>query len=207
MKRLAALLPLLLSCVSPDAPGAFEAYLDRTSDARAAVSSDTGAAAAEIPAEALTGSWLLAMSTTIDADLPLLFAMDVAVEPGASRGTLTIQSLASDFEAGGETPREGARTPVGDTVVVPDVALVDGRFEIALDEVTLPAEANLIIALPIRVVASMSGAVMRRAEEIVLCGTLSGKVLSPLPLDLAGSTFGAIQADDFTSAEVLAGCP
>lgn len=194
----AVLLLAAQGCVDPDAR--YEAFIERTADMRGR---EAGGAEGGGERFDFSGSYLLALSTTLAPGVAILFGCEVSVAADLETLELSIQPLTTDA---GSAPRE----PTGDSVEAAEVRYEeDGTFTADLGEVMVPGDANPISGSPI--VASVSIAASVFPTDGVLpnhfCGQATGMVTVPVPLDLTGSTFGAVEADGFADAEPLLECP
>jgi len=190
---------LLFAPGCPDPEARYDAFIDRTADMR------TGDAGPEMGAERFdfSGSYLVALAITIDPGKPILLAGEATVAPDLTSVDLTFQPLSTD-----QDPEP--RSPVGESISVAGVAYTpDGTFKAELGEVTVPGRANPItgsdIVASVTVDASAHPSSGDRAAYF--CGQVSGTVRSPIMLDLAGSTLGAVAADNVSGVEPLSRCP
>jgi hypothetical protein len=196
----AALLWLLLSaeaCVDPK--GRYEDFIDRTADMRGR---DAGMTATGERFD-FSGRYLLALSTTLAPGQPILFACDISVASDLETLDLSIQPLTTDDSA---MPRE----PVGDTLDVTGIAYAeDGTFSADFGEVTVPGEANPISGSDIVATVAITATAFPMDADLPnhFCGEATGMATVPLALDLAGSTFGAVETDDLASTDPLTSCP
>lgn len=178
--------------------GRYEDFGDRTADLRTGAA-DAGSGAAE--RVDFSGNYLMAMSTVLSPDKPLLFAAEAEVEPDLSTVTLHLQPLATDA-----APEPRAR--VGDPITIDAPYGEDGSFTPDLGEIAVPGSANPISGsdiaaqVQLRAIARTDG-----NGGYLLCGDATGMVTMPLQLDLAGSTLTAVPTDDVTTAEPLLSCP
>ena len=132
------------------------------------------------------GEYLLALSTTLDPNLPLQFL--VTVDAGTTLVDLTVQPLSLDVGQT-TTPRE----VVGDPLVYTDIPHVDGAFTLDLGTVMITGMANPITGSDIVVAAQLDGSFV---SDMAFCGTVTGDVMEPIDYPLAGSTFAAIEVQD-----------
>ena len=187
----------LSACVDPG--DRYDAFLERTAEMR---NRDSGMVE---PTDRFdwSGRYLLALSTVLAPDQPLLFAVEAEVSSDLSLIDLQLQPLATD---GDEEPR----TAIGDSFGVNDIPYeMDGSFSADLGEVTVPGRANPITGSEI--VASVQLSASTRAGDDdnadLFCGQVTGMVIQPLSYDLAGSTFGAVLTDDAQNAAPQLRCP
>jgi hypothetical protein len=208
---LAATASLLLSaqgCVDPD--GRYDDFIERTASMRgrdAGAERDAGVEAdAGDGADArfdFSGTYLVALSTTLAPGEPILFSADVVVSDDLETIDFTFQTLSTDAD---DAPRE----PVGDPVTADAVPYqADGSFEVDLGEVTVPGRANPISGSDIVATVVLTATAFPATAELpaFFCGDASGMVTVPLALDLAGSTIGGVEASSFEGVEPLPACP
>jgi hypothetical protein len=188
---------LLGGCVDPEER--YGAFLERTAEMR---NRDSG------PIEPTdrfdwSGRYLLALSTVLAPDQPLLFAVDAEVSSDLTTADLELQPLTTDDD-------DEPRTAVGESFRLNDIAYdKEGTFSADLGEVAVPGRANPITGADI--VAQVQLVARTRAasadEDGFFCGEVSGMVVRPLTYDLAGSTFGAVLAEQPEDATPLLRCP
>lgn len=191
---------LFAGCVDPGAR--YDDFIERTADQRRDDEPDSGMVE---PTDRFdwSGSYLLALSTTLSADSPLLFAVDAELSEDLERIELTLQPLTTD---GDDEPR----TPIGDSFGISDIAYEeDGTFSADLGDVSVPGRANPITGSDIVASVQLSARTQDARDErpIIFCGQVSGMVVEPIALDLSGSRFGAVRTDDVAGAEPLLRCP
>lgn len=192
-----ALGSLAVGCL--DTEGRYQDYIDRTDDLRAG-GDDAGPGSSE--RIDFSGDYLLALSTVIAPDAPILFATRADVAEDLGSLTLELQALSTDTSS-------PPRVPVGDPITVVDVPYRDdGTFEADLGVVQVPGAANSITGSDITAEVSIVGLAGSDTDEaLYFCGDVLGMVTSPLALDLAGSTFGAAETATVVDAAPLLGCP
>jgi hypothetical protein len=197
--HLIAMALLLSGCVDPEAR--YEAFIERTADQRGG---ERDAGMME-PTDRFdwSGPYLLALSTTLMPDAPLLFAVEAEVSEDLETIELTLQPLTTDDD-------DEPRTPIGDSFAISAIAYEDdGSFSADLDDVSVPGRANPITGSDIVANVQLSARTRAAAEEQpdIFCGQVAGMVVEPISLDLSGSSFGAVQTDDLAAAEPLLSCP
>ena len=187
----------LCACVDPEAR--YQDFIERTGDVRGR---DSGPVA---PTDRFdwSGRYLLALSTVLAPDQPLLFEVEAEVSSDLETIELDLQPLTTQDD-------EAPRTPVGESIRLADITYeVEGTFSADLGDVAVPGRANPITGSDI--VASVQLVARTRAgegeDDGIFCGEVSGMVIQPLMYDLAGSTFGAVRADDLEEAQPLLQCP
>jgi hypothetical protein len=187
----------VVGCVDPQAR--YEAFVERTEGMRGKDASMVE------PGDRIdwSGRYLLALSTSLSPNQPLLFTLDAEVASDLSAIDLDFQPLTTDAD-------DEPRTAIGDAFSVSDVPYAeDGTFSAELGEVVVPGRANPITGAEI--IATVQLSARTQADDAgagaIVCGDVSGMVTVPLPLDLTGSTFGATPADEPEQVEPLLGCP
>ncbi len=150
-----------------------------------------------------SGRYLLALSTVLAPDQPLLFAVDAEVASDLTLVDLRFQALTTNMDS-------EQRTPVGEPFSVEDVTYSEeGTFEADLGQVTVPGRANPITGSDIVAQVQLRASAYEGAAELPqhFCGDASGMVSQPVSLDLTGSTFGAVLTEDERAAEPMLRCP
>jgi hypothetical protein len=131
----------------------------------------------------ISGKFLLAVGTTIDPNKPLQFTADNKLTLNTD-GTGTLDVEIQALSAMG-------RMPVGNKITKTGIAVAaDGSFEIVAGTVMVPGAANPITGGDIVADLTLVGSI-RSADSY--CGTVRGKLMMPIMLDLAGSTFSAVR--------------
>jgi hypothetical protein len=184
------------ACVDPK--GRYDDFNERTASMR---SRDSGMGESTSRFD-WSGSYLLALSTVLAADSPLLFVVDAEVASDLTSAALRVQPLTTNMDS-------EPRTPVGEAFTVKDVTYSeDGTFEADLGEVAVPGRANpitgsdIVAQVQLRASAHEAGDIPQH-----FCGEATGMVSQPISLDLTGSTFGAVLTDDVKAAEPMLRCP
>ncbi len=140
----------------------------------------------------VTGHFLLAVSTTLDPSRPLQFLTDVTLVQTGSTATIAMQAQAL---------RVADRGPTGGIIsVAAQPVAADGTFSIPFGVQMVSGDANPITGSDIVADLTLKG-VTRSANR--LCGDITGMVIMPLALDLAGSTWGAIRIAPGTTGAAL----
>jgi hypothetical protein len=131
----------------------------------------------------VTGRFLLSIATTIAPDTPLQFITEATLTMNADgTGTLSLTSQAL---------AASTRMPVGNMIVLNNIPVnAMGQFSANFGTVMVPAAANPITNGDITAMLTLNGTTVSPDR---FCGTIVGMVISPLPLDLAGSMWGAIR--------------
>ncbi len=193
---LAVLSSATASCADPK--GRYDAFLARTSDQRIAAG-DGGPA----PSERFdfSGRYLLALKTPIAPATPLLLRVDATVSSDLTKIAFVFQPLATD-----QAPQP--RAAVGSSIQIEGVAYdAQGSFDADLGQVAVPGSANPISGSDITATVQLRGTALHAGGAPLLCGSASGNVTSPIMLNLAGSQFGAVPAQDPAGVELVTGCP
>lgn len=200
LHRFAALLLVAASsagCVDPEQR--YEDFIERTAEIR------TRDAGSMEPSDRFdwSGHYLLALSTTLAPDSPLLFSVDAEISDDLTRIGLQLQPLTTDAD-------DEPRTAIGDPFEVTDIAYEeDGTFSADLGDVSVPGRANPITGSDIVANVQLTARTRAAADDqpAVFCGQVAGMVTEPIELDLAGSSFGAVRTDDEQSTDPLLRCP
>jgi hypothetical protein len=198
--RAAVLLLLAASgCVDPQ--GRYDDFLQRTEAMRG---QDAGMIGAEERFD-FSGSYLLALSTTLAPGQPLLFSCEVTVAADLETLALSVRPLTTEDDA-------EPRTPTGERFEASAVAYgEDGSFSADFGEVTVPSDANPISGADIVATVAITATAFPMSDELpdFFCGQATGMVSAPLALDLEGSTVGAVAAEPirFGDVEPLVRCP
>ncbi|HKU43650.1 MAG TPA: hypothetical protein VJR89_36075 [Polyangiales bacterium] len=195
----ATLVLLLTAAGCTDPQARYDAFLERSAEMRA------GDAGTIQPGERFdfSGSYLAALSITIDPSQPILLGAEVSVASDLSSLDLTFQPLSTDRD-----PQP--RMPVGESFGVDDIAYsAEGTFQAELGEVTVPGRANPISGSDIVATVTISASARQGAgdEPDLFCGQVSGMARVPIALDLTGSSMGAVAAESFSGVEPITRCP
>lgn len=195
----AMLLFAALGCVDPEER--YDAFLERSAEQR---NRDAGHVVVP-PSDRFdfSGNYLLALAVTLAPGQPILFSCEATVAQDLETLALAFQPLSIDDDA-------MPRVPVGERFEVNDVPYQeDGSFSAELGEVTVPARANPISGSDIVATVAVHAVARPMSDDhpALFCGDATGMVTVPLELDLAGSTVGAVAADDFAGIEPLVRCP
>jgi hypothetical protein len=150
------------------------------------------------------GTWLLALSTTLDRERPLLLELEVTAAGGAY--DFLFQPLATDeaidADTGGRAPRDNPRVPVGDAIETTGVSvnLTSGAFAVIATGLTFVDDANPITGRAIRGDVTLMGSFLANDWA---CGDVTGSIVEPITVPLAGSTFAIIRSDDPVSVRPI----
>jgi hypothetical protein len=199
---LLAVLAAGTGCPSPDPEGKYDRFNEQTEDERdqpepkmdfgAPVLPDFGGGETDTEGAGLVidGVYLVAVDTIVSPGLPLQFLGDVTAEIDAmGNGTITVvfQPL-SLTQLSTTEPRE----EVGDAVTI-DADVSNFSFTLPFGETMVTGAANPITGADILADLDLLGQI--RSED-AWCGTVVGEVLSPIQVNLMGSTFGAVRLAD-----------
>jgi hypothetical protein len=205
-----ALLVALLGpagCPSPDAEGKYDRFNEQTEDDREVpepkmdfgmpVLPDLGGTGSGGETETdgggglqVDGVYLVAVDTIVSPGLPLQFLGEVTAELDAmGNGTISVEFQPLSLDPQSTTdPRE----EVGEALVI-DGDVSGYSFTLPFGETMVTGAANPITGSDI--VANLELQATIRSED-AWCGTVTGMVLSPIMVDLAGSNFAAIRLAD-----------
>jgi hypothetical protein len=190
------LLPAVLAGACADPVGRYEEHAERVLDAGSARVDATPLA--ELPD--ITGSFLIGMSAAVAPEPPFQF-LGVAELVAHPDGTGTVQL---SLTALGVTDR----MPIGDAILSDVPVSTGGQFE-AVFAGTLPAAANPVIPSDVVVEGEL---LLTIHSADLFCGEVVGQVTSPVIVDLAGSTVGAVRVPQGTVGgdlpdTVVSACP
>lgn len=133
----------------------------------------------------IDGTYLLALAAVIDPQHPFQYIAQTRVSGGTMQ--LVLQPLSLDV--GGTTL---PRLPVGEPLAYSNIPIIDGCFDLDMGFVLQTGASNPITGSDLMARIYLSGCFDSSASY---CGTVYGTVSEPIVLDLAGSTFAAIEAD------------
>jgi hypothetical protein len=184
-------LPLCVACVDPG--GDFAAFASRATVSKPGPG-DAGADAAKctVGPSSVTGQYLLALSVTLAPTKPIVVLTDLSTPvfdgPGGGTGVL--------FEAQPLSATDRL-TPVGQKLVLgPFPVDASGTFRATLSGLEVAGAANPVTGGDIAANVVLTGSLCGDARSF--CGTVTGNVERPLPLDLAGSTFTLTRVEPST---------
>ncbi len=187
LHAMAAVLVTAMGC-GPDPAGKYDEFLDETK-----VDRDVPPQKLDVATGAgdISGQFLFAVSTTVDISKPFQFiATNTVTTDDAGVTTMRVELQPLSLTQGKTTePRE----PVGDPLVFTDIPVVDGRFLLDAGEITLVGSANPITGSDIVATLKMTGNIL---GDAFYCGSVTGDVVSPLQLNIDGSTFAAERLED-----------
>jgi hypothetical protein len=176
-------LPASIACVDPGQK--FSAFESRTHVVEP-VDASADALGCAVQPGAVAGQYLLAISVTLAPGRPILALTDVTT-PALDEGTglsLDAQPLAAADRL----------TPVGDRIGGgPFPVSANGSFRADLPGLAVTGAANPVTGGDILADLVLGGSLCGSSRNF--CGTVTGNVKEPLPLDLAGSTFTLTRID------------
>jgi hypothetical protein len=182
-----------------DASARYHDFSRRAEDVGFDAQPDAGGACTPPPPNSIEGRALLAVETTLTAGAPILFFGDITTPEidGTTHVVFDYHPLDASDRA----------TPLGETLHVGPIPIQpDGTFEVHMPEDTLPGAGNptlpgIPITSELDLVASICGV------AAFYCGTVSGRVTSPLRGEIAGR-FGLsiFPADADPPAQPRYGC-
>jgi hypothetical protein len=168
---------LLAGC--PDPEGQFSAFNSRIPDGKPANTIDAPPLA-EIPD--ITGTFLLAIYTTATQTM-IQTRVTIAMTKNGN-GTAT-----ANFHI--EYLDKTARTPVGTPFDVNGIAISNaGEFTATLGTIVVPVDADPLGLGPTAENVSLPSHI---ESKDAFCGSVEGNVTKPTPINLHGSTFGAVR--------------
>lgn len=156
----------------------------------------------------ITGQFLLTMRLLGTLDVRFIVDQTFELSGDGAVVDLSLTALKVDM-----CPPEGdGGTPVGDAISLADIPVTPtGTFDITSKGATLDGRAvpGLCPADGALADIQLIGLIV---SENLLCGTIDGMVMSPVPASLSGSTFGAIRIEpgtigDDALPEPLVACP
>lgn len=193
---------LLLLGACPDPGGKFDDFAERTPPEMAPPPSDAGSGGCDAPAsdlpspEAISGSYLLVVSTPLDRQRPFVYRLEVTASGDGTMYQITMR----------EQPLSATdrKTPIGPMGAGQTFTVApSGCFQSASTRFVIPAQANPIIPLQAMADLAFSGTVssaIREADGVrpvsFWCGEVNGMVTEPLPMRVDGSTFTATRIVD-----------
>lgn len=150
-----------------------------------------------------SGHYLLALSTVLAPDRPLLFAVDAQVASDLTLVNLRVQPLTTDLDG-------DPRAPAGDPFDLNDIPYAeDGTFQADLGDVGVFGRANPITGSDIEAQVQLQGSTYQAEGDTPqhFCGEASGMVSQPVMLNLENSTFGAVLTENEKETEPMLRCP
>ena len=168
---------LLSACVDP--AGKFNDFVDRAPDAAPTPDAEI---LSNIPD--VSGRFLFSLSSVVDVDSPFYFIATNTLHPtmgGSATITTSLQPL--DYLK---------RTPVGDPIdFETEPVSLTGQFELTATNVSLPGAANPFSDSTVELSQVTIKPTIKNPN--LYCGEVTGMLTSPLMLDIAGSTMGAVR--------------
>jgi hypothetical protein len=181
--------PLLSGC--PDPEGRFNEFVARVPDAKTTVVYDAPKVA-EIPD--ITGTFVFAIHINILPN-PVQALATVVMTPSGNEATANfhIQFL-----------KVSDRTPTGTPFDVNGVHINSAaEFDLVVGTLFIPAAANPLGVDATAENVDLPGIITSKDS---FCGSVNGHVTMPTPLDLAGSTFGAVRQTGATLPPPVSMC-
>ena len=201
VRLLASALSLLLAaslvpaagCIDPDPEGALDQFRERTEDLRGADEDVGGEGCVRGNfGHEFAGTYFFNLGVTQLTQTPYFFLVEVSTDDGENY-TLDFQPLKTDLTPA-QDPREDARSPVGPPVTAITNIDESGEFLFRMDAVSISGEANPFSFSDI--FAEFFEAEAFTCGRFAFCGEMDeGLVTSPVRLNLAGATFGAVRLD------------
>jgi hypothetical protein len=194
---------LSVGCVDPE--GAYKDFQEReskTTPATGAGCTPTTGTCTAPPVGEMDGQWLFALSATLKPNAPILFFTEVTTKDNA--GVTSMQWSCTPLDAYTRAP---VPPPEGDPIVLPATDLpADGNWTFAETTVAVTGKANPITHSDISANVVMTGDVCSGRD--FLCGTVTGNVTKPIPLDLKGSswTLERLTASDTLPEKIKIDC-
>ena len=140
----------------------------------------------------ISGTYLLALATTVGPDLPLQWIMSVTVTgPGGGSvfADFRLQPLSLD-QGQRLVPREFVDAPLVYTDVIVNA---DGSFVLDMGEFDASGATNPITSSDLSLELALTTDIV---EPGAMCGAADGQLLAPIEIPLTGSSFAAIAIDD-----------
>jgi hypothetical protein len=171
------------ACVDPG--GDFAAFESRT---RPPTPKDAGGDAAEcnVAPSSVAGEYLLALSVTLAPTKPIVVLTDLSTPP--LDGGTGVLFAAQPLSAADRKTKVGPKLALG-----PFPVRENGTFRADMPGLSVPGAANPVTGGDISANVVLDGSLCGDGRSF--CGTVTGNVVSPLPLDLAGSTFTLTRVD------------
>lgn len=153
-----------------------------------------------IEPEALTGSYLLVVSTTIAPRIPVMYEAQLEAELSGEELVLRLRQR--------PLSKLDRKTPVGPWTDWMDGHVdAEGHFDAGPLSLVIPSEANALTGLETEVEITLSAslpAMTADAPAEFLCGEVTGRIVGPIPLDdLSGSTFTVRRVADLEQPETF----
>lgn len=186
--RLSRIMPFglawLLLAGCPDAEGKFNDFSERYEELHPATSSSSssgaGGGCAAPAAGELDGSYVFALSASIDPPNPVLFDALITTAEGADG--LELSFVLQALDAKDRKTIVGAKINLG-----PFAVNADGSFDADFPPLDVVGAANPISGSDLSADVTINGTVCR--ADGVICGALNGNVTKPADIALDGSAF------------------
>jgi hypothetical protein len=196
----AGVLVALSAVGCPDTQGQLDDFVERWERTHPAgndaAPEDASSCVPPAPGE-LTGQFVFALSAVIAPPTPIVFLAEVSSvdDPNGSALTLELQPLSAADRT----------TPVGSAISVgPHPIAPDGTYQAVLPPLVVTGEANPITGSEIAAEVTLDARICGVSD--FYCGTVSGRVTSPLVIPLAESTFAMERVSGALPAEPLIDC-
>src|SRR5699024_7898777 len=117
----------------------------------------------------ISGFYFVRLSHSVSPGQHILLSFDIE-ETGEDVYTIVVQPLLTDIGQDKE-PREDAREPVGDAIIVEGLAPdEDGVFQLSLEEVTVDGQANSVTWSDILADMDLTITPCEDEENDIICG-------------------------------------
>ena len=151
-----------------------------------------------IAPEAMTGSYLLIVSTTIAPRIPVIYEAQLEAELEGNELALHLRQR--------PLSKLDRKTPVGPWTDWTDGHVdAEGHFDSGTLELVIPADANALTGLDTQVEIALSAWLPAQSADApadFLCGEVTGRIVGPIPIDdLSGSTFTVMRVADLDHPE------
>ncbi len=185
------LLAVGAGCPSPDPQGKYDRFNEQTAPERERPEPklDMGIAVDSYPD--ITGVYLVALETVAAPGLPLQFIGEVTAEVDmiTGDGTIEVEFQPLSLDQGSSTePRE----EVGEPIVI-DSDVTAGSFTLTFGMTNVTGAANPLTGADILADIELQGSIRGMDGW---CGQVVGEVISPIALNLEGSTFASMRLAD-----------
>lgn len=180
------------SCVDPDPAGEFDTYSEFVGEAPA----ETDLCISEN--RDISGLYFVRLQHQIQLANHILLSFDI--DRTGDTYTIVVQPLKADVDKDGD-PREDARTPAGDPIILSDVEMdANGAIRMQLEHVIVSGEANSLTWSEIDADFDLTITPCVDKPEF-LCGKADLELYKPLATPTKG-TFGAVLVDDIDMSSV-----
>jgi hypothetical protein len=212
-------LVLLAAACGPDAEGKFNDYVDEakpgmdtggtggtggTGEPTTGMTMESSGGETSPPEPVdLSGTALLAISTSVQPDLPLQF-LSTVVQKDDGAGNITVDITLQPLSLGLQMVTM-PRQPVGEPLTFKDIPVVDGKYVVDAGETMVTGMANPITGSDIVATLKLAATVV---DADFVCGDVTGMVTMPLMTTIDGSTFASVRVDgiDALPTDVTINC-